>query len=92
MRVGGELDSSLGPNNSLGDLAPTGITEVALPDGEVLDGGKDYNQKEMRAIPESVARQRPLDPAQQRGRRHRRAGPDRQRRRLGQDGNHRQQR
>ena len=35
MRVGGELDSSLGPNNSLGDLSPTGITEVALPDGEV---------------------------------------------------------
>ena len=55
MRVGGELDSSVGPNNSLGDLSPTGITEVALPDGEVLDGGKDYNQKEMRAIPESVA-------------------------------------
>ena len=55
MRVGGELDSSVGPNNSLEDLSPTGITEVALPDGEVLDGGKDYNQKEMRAIPESVA-------------------------------------
>ncbi len=54
-RVGGELDSSPGPNNDLRDLAPTGITEVMLPDGETLDGGKDYNQKEMQAIPESVA-------------------------------------
>ncbi len=55
LRVGGELDSSPGPNESLRDLAPTGISEVKLPDGESLDGGKDYNQKEMRAIPEAVA-------------------------------------
>ena len=55
IRVGGELDSSAGSNDELTDLAPTGITEVKLPDGEVLDGGKDYNQKEMRAIPEAVA-------------------------------------
>ena len=54
-RVGGELDSSPGPNNDLRDLAPTGITEVMLPDGETLDGGKDYNQKEMQAVPSAVA-------------------------------------
>ena len=55
LRVGGELDSSAGPNDSLQDLSPTGISEITLPDGELLDGGKDYKQKEMRAIPESVA-------------------------------------
>jgi penicillin-binding protein 1A len=55
VRIGGELDSSAGPNNALEDLGPTAISKVVLPDGDTLDGGKDYKPKEMRAIPESVA-------------------------------------
>ena len=55
VRIGGELDASTGPNEDLSDLAPTAISEVVLPDGKTLDGGKDYKPKEMRAIPEAVA-------------------------------------
>ncbi|MBM3668313.1 MAG: hypothetical protein FJW90_12765, partial [Actinobacteria bacterium] len=55
VRVGGELDSIPGSNDDLQDLGPTAISEVVLPDGKTLDGGKEYNQKELRAISEPVA-------------------------------------
>ena len=44
------------PTTSLEDLGPTGDHRGdSCPTASTLDGGKDYNQKEMRAIPESVA-------------------------------------
>ena len=55
VRVGGELDSTSGPNDSLEDLGPIAIREVVKPDGSTLDGGKDQALKEIRAIPEDVA-------------------------------------
>ena len=55
IRIGGELDSSPGPNNDLEDLAPVAIREVVKPDGSTLDGGKEEGLKEIRAIPQNVA-------------------------------------
>jgi penicillin-binding protein 1A len=55
VRIGGELDSSPGPNNTLEDLAPVAIREVVKPDGSTLDGGKEEGLKEIRAIPQNVA-------------------------------------
>jgi len=55
LRIGGELDSIAGPNESLEDLGPVAIREVVKPDGSTLDGGKDQELKTLRAIPENVA-------------------------------------
>ncbi|CAN5591903.1 hypothetical protein BH20ACT15_BH20ACT15_05660 [soil metagenome] len=55
LRIGGELDSTPGPNNKLEDLGPVAIREVTKPDGSILDGGKNQELKTLRAIPENVA-------------------------------------
>jgi penicillin-binding protein 1A len=51
-RVGGNLDSTVGPNNTVSDLGPVAIDKVTAPNGDTVAENKT---KKIRVLSESVA-------------------------------------